>query len=154
MTDIHLSNNTLKQIRQVLDKMRLSTRADEDSETGGSPENDHRSSTEWANAMLPVCFGAAMAIAMVSIQARSEIPASVHVVSLGVVLAIASFFVAKSIVDKFPIAGHVLERVGVFFMVTAFFVAMSIPLPLSLKVVTWIVYFVSSFSIFVCTAYL
>ncbi|EXB55785.1 hypothetical protein L484_001590 [Morus notabilis] len=125
--------------------------ADVDSEaaTDVPPGNGHRS-TEWANALLPVCFGASMAISMMSIQARSEIPTTVHLVSLGIMFAAASFFVSKFVVLKFPMAAHVLERVGVFVMVTAFFAAMSVPLPLCFRATTWAVYVVSLTVVLVC----
>ncbi|GMN58027.1 hypothetical protein TIFTF001_027125 [Ficus carica] len=115
------------------------------------PQGKGNRSTDWANALLPVCFGTSMTLTMMSVQDRSEIPTIIHLVSLGVMFAAATFLVSKFMVPKFPTTAHVVERVGVFVMVTAFFVATSDPLPLYFKATTWVVYVASLLVILVCS---
>ncbi|GMN58029.1 hypothetical protein TIFTF001_027126 [Ficus carica] len=131
--------------------MRLSSSVVDSGAANDVLQGNGNRSTYWANALLPVCFGTSTALTMMSVQARSEIPTIIHLVLLGVMLATASFLVSKFIVPKFPTTAHVFERVGVFVMVTAFFIAMSDPLPIYLKATTWVVYVVSLLVILVCS---
>jgi hypothetical protein len=51
--------------------------------------------------------------------------------------------------SKFPVIARVLDRVGVFFAVTAFFTTTTIPFPLCLQIITWVVYAISFFAVLV-----
>ena len=141
----------MKHVHQLFDKMRLSSSVVDSEAANDVPQGNGNRSTYWANALLPVCFGTSMALTMMSVQALSEIPTIIHLVTLSVMFAAASFLLSKFIVPKFPMTAHVVERVGVFLMVTAFFIAMSDPLPLHLKATTWVVCVVSLLVILVCS---
>jgi uncharacterized protein (DUF983 family) len=62
---------------------------------------------------------------------------------------IASFFVSKFMKSKFPVIARVLDLVGVFFAVTAYFTAITIPLPLWLQIIAWLVYAISFVAVLV-----
>ncbi|PON52203.1 hypothetical protein PanWU01x14_210450 [Parasponia andersonii] len=136
-------------VRQLFEKMRLPiSAADNSGSASAAAESRQQSCTDWSSTMLPVCFGAAIAIAVVSVQYRSrttmeELPTTFHLVSLGVLIASAFFYVSKFMGPKFGAAAEVLERVGVFFMATSLFMAITVPFPLWLRVVTWVVYVIS-----------
>jgi hypothetical protein len=48
---------------------------------------------------------------------------------------------------KFPVLARWLDVVGIFFAVTAFFTAITIPFPLYLQIITWVVYAISGLAI-------
>jgi hypothetical protein len=73
-------------------------------------------------------------------------PTSFHVLSVEFLLRFAFLFVSKLFMkSKFPVIAWVLDLVGVFFAVTIYFTAITIPLPLHLQIITWLVYAISLF---------
>ncbi|KAK9985594.1 hypothetical protein SO802_030545 [Lithocarpus litseifolius] len=80
---------------------------------------------EWAEIVIAFCLASAIDIALLSVQGHS-LPALFHLFSLAILLAFASVVVSKFINPKFLVTAQVLEKCGVFFTVTAFFIAISI----------------------------
>ena len=111
-------------------------------------QNIERRNLEWQDLIMGFCFTSALGIALQSMQTPSQISPSVHLLSLAVVFS--ALFVAKFISSKFPDQAQAVEKVAVFFMTTAFFHAIAIPLPLHLKFSTWAIYVVLLLVVFVC----
>ena len=103
-------------------------------------QNMEQRNLQWQDLIFGFCFTTALGIALQSTQAPSQLPLSFHLLSLTVILAFSTLFVAKLISSKFPVQAQVVEKVAVFFLITAFFLAISIPMPLSLKLFTWAMY--------------
>ena len=99
-----------------------------------------------------LCFAAATEIALVSAQLQHPLLPIFHFLSLSVLFGFASIFMSKVINTEFPNAARVLETASVFFVVTAFFIAISIPFPLSLKLTVFAVYIVC-FNLVILTLY-
>ena len=95
---------------------------------------------EWAEIVIGFCLSLAIDTAILSLQVHSQLPALFHLFSLAILLAFASIVVSKFINPKFLVTVQVLEKCGVFFTVTAFFMAITIPFPLFLKLASWAVY--------------
>ena len=95
---------------------------------------------EWAEIVIGFCLSSAIDTAIPSLQVHSQLPALFHLFSLAILLAFASIVVSKFINPKFLVTVQVLEKCGVFFTVTAFFMAITIPFPLFLKFASWAVY--------------
>ncbi|KAK9278600.1 hypothetical protein L1049_028173 [Liquidambar formosana] len=107
----------------------------------------------WLKIVLAFCFSSAIEIALQSVQSQyshAQLPQTFHLLSLAILFSFASLFVAKFITSKSPVAARVLEQVGVFFAATAFFLAVTIPLPQSLKWIAWAVYAVCVLTILIC----
>ena len=104
----------------------------------------------WAKIMVAFCFDWAINIAFMSPQVHPSLPPVFVLVSLALLFAFTSFFISKFVGPKFLTMVLVLERAGVFFAVTGFFVAISIPFPLCLRVITWVVYVISFVVVLVC----
>ncbi|KAE7998035.1 hypothetical protein FH972_002614 [Carpinus fangiana] len=105
------------------------------------------------NNVVNFCLVSAPAIALTYAQIHSEFSTTFHVVSFGCVLCFASFFVSKFIKPMFPAIARALEGVGVFFAVTAFFITITIPFPLWLQIMTWLLYAISFLAILVATLF-
>lgn len=108
---------------------------------------------DWANIMVGLCLPSAIQIVVLSAQINSELPTIFHFVSFSFVLAFVSFFVGKFTGTRFPLTAQVLERVGMLFAVTGFFMAVTIPFPFWLKVTTWVLYVVSFAVVLLCNCY-
>jgi hypothetical protein len=54
---------------------------------------------------------------------------------------------------KFPVIAQMLDLVGVFFGVTAFFTAITIPFPLYLQIIAWVVYAITFLAVLVSTLF-
>ena len=104
---------------------------------------------EWAEIVIAFCLASAVDIAILSVQVHSQLPALFHLFSLAILLAFASVVVSKFINPKFLRAAQVLEICGVFFTVTAFFIAITIPFPFYLKFASWVVYAISALAILI-----
>ncbi|GMN54207.1 hypothetical protein TIFTF001_023339 [Ficus carica] len=102
-----------------------------------------------AEIMVAVCYTAAIDIAVMSLQIHSQLPISFFLVLLAVLFAFSSFLISKFL-SKFRKAARVLDRAGVFFAVTGFFIAISIPFPLCLQIITWTVYSICLFVVVLC----
>ena len=105
---------------------------------------------EWAEIVIAFCLAWATDIALLSVQEQSQLPVPFHLFSLAVLLAFASTVVSKFINPKFFLTVQVLEKCGVFFTVTAFFIAITIPFPFCLKFASWAVYAISALAILIC----
>ena len=105
---------------------------------------------EWAEIVIAVCWASAIDTALQSIQVQSKLPAGL---SLAILLAFASFFISKFIKSKFLVTAQVLEKFGVFFTTTMFFIAITIPFPFYLKFASWAVYTISVLSILICSCF-
>ena len=101
------------------------------------------------NNMVNFCLASATAIAVTYAQIHSKFSPTVDVVSFECLVCFASFFVSKFMKPKFPAIARVLDRLGVFIAVTAFFTTTTIPFPLCLQVITWAVYAISFFAVLV-----
>ncbi|KAK9278137.1 hypothetical protein L1049_027696 [Liquidambar formosana] len=108
---------------------------------------------DWTKIVLGFCLSSAVDIALQSVQTQSQLPPIFHWLSLAISFAFASLFVAKFISWKFPIPAQMLEHAAVFFAATAYFVAVTIPFPMSLKCISWAVYVVSLLAILICNRF-
>ena len=105
---------------------------------------------EWAEIVIAFCLAWATNIALLSVQEPSQLPVPFHLFSLAILLAFASTVVSKFMNPKFFLTVQVLEKCGVFFTVTAFFMAITIPFPFCLKFASWAVYVISALAILIC----
>uniref|UniRef100_A0A7N2M6Y6 Uncharacterized protein n=1 Tax=Quercus lobata TaxID=97700 RepID=A0A7N2M6Y6_QUELO len=106
----------------------------------------------WAEIVIAFCLASAIDIALLSVQGHS-LPAPFHLFSLAILLAFASIVVSKFINPKFLVTAQVLEKCGVFFTVTAFFIAITIPFPFCLKIAGWVIYAISALAILICSCF-
>ncbi|KAL4633960.1 hypothetical protein ACB092_04G161600, partial [Castanea dentata] len=98
---------------------------------------------QWQEIIMGFCFASALQIALQYTKTpSSQLPLSFHLLSLTVVLTFSALFVAKLISSKYPVSAQVVDEVAVFFVTTAFFLAITIPMPLCLKFLTWAIYVV------------
>jgi len=109
----------------------------------------HNHIRDWAKIMVTFCLASAPAIALTYAQVHSKYSPIFHVLSFELLLCFASFFVSKFMKSKFPVKARVLNLVGVFFAVTAYFTAITIPLPLWLQIIAWLVYAISFVAVLV-----
>lgn len=112
-------------------------------------QNIEQQNLQWQDIILGFCFASAHGIALQFVKTPSQFPPSFHLLSLALVLTFSAVFVAKLISSKFPDTAQVIEKVAVFFAATAFFLAISIPLPLNLKFFTWAIYCVLLLPVFI-----
>ncbi|XP_057480002.1 uncharacterized protein LOC130767224 isoform X2 [Actinidia eriantha] len=95
---------------------------------------------DFTKPVVAFCLATAVETAIRSLQNSALYPVSFHFLCLFIVLAFASIVVSKYIAPKHPNGAPVLENLGVFFGVTAFFVAITMAFPLCLKVISWLIY--------------
>ncbi|KAK9278358.1 hypothetical protein L1049_027923 [Liquidambar formosana] len=112
--------------------------------------NNQNINRDWAKIIIAFCLTAAVDIALLPVQTHSQLPTTFYFPSLSMSFAFASLFVAQFIGAKYPVAARVLDRIGVFFAATTFFLAISIPFPLSLKCTTWTLYVLALLVIIIC----
>ena len=105
---------------------------------------------DWADLMIGFCLSAALEMTSVYAQIKSQLPVIFHLLSLAILLAFACFFVSQFIRPKFLVPAQKLKNFGVFFSVTAIFMAMTIPFPLYFKIATGAIYTISVFAIIIC----
>ena len=91
-------------------------------------QNMEQRNLQWQDLLFGFCFTSALGIALRSTRDPSQLPLSLRLFSLIVILAFSTIFVAKLISSKCPGQAQVLEKVAVFFWITAFFLAISIPM--------------------------
>ena len=110
----------------------------------------HNHIRDLANIMVNFCLAWAPAMALTYAQLHSKYYSpTIHVVSFEFLLCFASLFVSKFMNSKFPVIAQVLDLVGVFFGVTAFFTAITVPFPLYLQIITWLLYAIIMVFVFV-----
>ncbi|KAF3437971.1 hypothetical protein FNV43_RR20727 [Rhamnella rubrinervis] len=106
---------------------------------------------DWAMIVVAFCFPSAVDLALLSLQINSrQFPLIFHLFSLTILFGLASLVLSKFINSKFPNAAQTLEGASVFFVVTAFFIAITIPFPLCLKLVAWTIYAICLLLIILC----
>lgn len=103
-------------------------------------QNLERRNLQWQDIIMGFCFTSALEIALQSTQTASQLSPSFHWLSLAVVLTFSTLFVAKFMSSKYPVHAQVVEKVAVFFVTTAFFLAIAISLPPSFHIFIWTVY--------------
>ncbi|KAF3437981.1 hypothetical protein FNV43_RR20737 [Rhamnella rubrinervis] len=81
----------------------------------------------WAKIIVCFCFVSAIEIALLSAQLHSHLFPIFHFLSLSILFGFVSLLISKLINSKFPNTARVLEAASVYFVVTAFFIAISIP---------------------------
>ena len=109
----------------------------------------HIHNMDWADLMIGFCFSVALELASLSAQSNTQLSATFHLLSLAILFAFAFFFVSQFIKPKFLVTAQKLKNFGVFFSVTAFFMAITIPFPLYLKLATAAIYTISVFAIII-----
>jgi len=116
-----------------------------DLEAGAQPLDleVHNHIRDWVKIMVTFCLAFGPAIALTYAQIHSKFSPTFHVLSFESLLCFASFFVSKFMKAKFPVVARVLDFVGVFFAVTAYFTAITISFPLYLQIIAWLVYAIS-----------
>ncbi|KAK3223584.1 hypothetical protein Dsin_010609 [Dipteronia sinensis] len=107
---------------------------------------------DWAVRMIGFCLPPAVAIAVQFLKTDQshELPLAFYFLSLALILSFNFLFLTKFIAPKFPETAKLLERFGVFLAVTAIYIAVTIPLPLWLKCIIWIVFVISCITILFC----
>ncbi|KAG5522934.1 hypothetical protein RHGRI_034924 [Rhododendron griersonianum] len=114
------------------------------------PNAQQQNNLDFSILVVAFCLTCATEIAAQSLQNHTVHPLYFQSLWLMVVLAFASIFVAKYIASKQPNAARVLNNLGVFFGVTAFFFAVTISFPLGLRIISWIIYVLSLLAILIC----
>ena len=109
----------------------------------------HIHNMDWADLMIGFCLSVALEMASLSAQSNTQLSATFHLLSLEILFAFACFFVSQFIKPKFLVTAQKLKNFGVFFSVTAFFMAFTIPYPLYLKFATGAIYTISVFAIII-----
>ncbi|KAK2664189.1 hypothetical protein Ddye_002763 [Dipteronia dyeriana] len=107
--------------------------------------NQHNKLVDGAMKMIRLCLPTAVAIAPIALQClqtQSQLPLAFHFLTVALLF---SFNTPKS-----PEIAQVLEFVGVFFAVTAIYIAITIPLPVWLKCITWTIFVISFITIAAC----
>ena len=105
-------------------------------------QNIEPQNPQWQGIIMGFCFTSALQIALQYMNTPSQLPLTFHLLSLTVVLTFSALFVAKLISSKYPVPAQVIEEIAVFFVTTAFFLAITVPMPLCLKFLTWAIYVV------------
>jgi hypothetical protein len=141
----------LLQLVQRFHPQRPRAQTPADLEAGAQPLvfEVHNHIRDWAKIMVTFCLASAPAITLTYAQVHSKYSPTFHVLSFEFLLCFASFFVSKFMKSKFPMIARVLDLVGVFFAVTAYFTAITIPLPLWLQIIAWLVYAISFLAVLV-----
>ncbi|KAK3227941.1 hypothetical protein Dsin_007803 [Dipteronia sinensis] len=108
--------------------------------------NQHHKLVDGATKMI--CFSlptavAIVAIALQSLQNKSQLPLAFHFLIVALLFSFNFLFLSNFITPKFPEIAQVLEFVGVFFAVTVIYIAITIPLPVWLKCITWTIFVIS-----------
>ncbi|KAF4349211.1 hypothetical protein F8388_021779 [Cannabis sativa] len=97
----------------------------------------------WPETIMGFCFASALQIATLQSQLQSKLSPNLVLVSLAILFSFTSIFISKYIASKFPKTALVLEQLGVWFTITAFFVAITVSLTKPLVALTWFVYIIS-----------
>ena len=98
---------------------------------------------DWTKTMVVFCLTSAIAIALLPLQVHSQLPTSLLLLSVAILLCFTCFFVSEFIGSKFVVTVRVLKKFSEFFTVTAFFMAITIPFPFYLKCTSWAFYSIS-----------
>ncbi|KAJ0039515.1 hypothetical protein Pint_26560 [Pistacia integerrima] len=99
--------------------------------------------------IIGFCLPSAVEISLQSLQ-TSQLPPIFQFFCLAIIFSLTLLFLGKFISSRFPKTAQVLEWFGVFFAVMAIYLAITIPLPLWLKCVTWTLYAISFIAVTIC----
>ncbi|POO01989.1 hypothetical protein TorRG33x02_022810 [Trema orientale] len=95
---------------------------------------------------MAFCFSSDLEILDFRGCTAHQLPGILDFLSLPILLTFSALFMSKYINLRFQMTLQFLEQFAIFFSVTAFFVAVSIHLPLYLKFANWAIYAVSLFA--------
>ncbi|XAR63851.1 hypothetical protein NMG60_11023972 [Bertholletia excelsa] len=112
--------------------------------------NISQQTLDWSILIMGFCLTSAVDIALLAIQTRTPSAVTFHMLCLSIVLAFSCIIVSKYITCKYPKPAKALEHAGVKFSAIAFFFAITTSLPLSLKLISWAIYFLSLLAIVIC----
>ena len=97
------------------------------------PANDQvnrcQNSDYWAKIIVVFSMASAIDIALLSVQVHSQLPVVFYFLELAILLAFTCFFTSKLFHPNCPLFAQVLDRFGIFFGVTAFFISITVPFP-------------------------
>ncbi|KAL4605551.1 hypothetical protein ACB092_09G037300 [Castanea dentata] len=110
----------------------------------------HQHHMDWTDVMIGFCLTSALEIALVSVQVHTQLSATFHLLSPAILFAFVCISFSELVKSKFLVAAQVFKNFGIFFTITAFFIAVTIPFPPYLKFVTWAIYTIFVFAIFIC----
>ena len=105
---------------------------------------------DWTMLLIAFCLTSAVDIALQSIQTTSNLPPCFHILSFSILLAFVSLFMAKFINPNSRMLSEALEKIGIFFAATAFFLAVTTAFPPWLKIISWAIYALSLLAIIIC----
>jgi hypothetical protein len=108
----------------------------------------HNHVIDLANIIVYGGLPSASAVALTYAQIHSKYSPIFHVLSFEILLCFAFLLVGNFMNSRFLVIAQVLDLAGVFFGVTAFFTAISIPFPPCLQIITWVVYGFTLLSVF------
>ncbi|TXG50596.1 hypothetical protein EZV62_023120 [Acer yangbiense] len=117
---------------------------------GAAPVYNQHKLVDRAMKMICFCLPTAVAIALRSLQTKSQLPLAFHFLTVALLFSFNFLFLSNFITPKFPEIAQILERVGVLFAVTAIYIAITIPLPVWLKYITWAIFVISFVVIVAC----
>ncbi|KAL6182967.1 hypothetical protein ACLB2K_044378 [Fragaria x ananassa] len=112
-----------------------------DQEAAAAEPRRHNRNMDWAKIIAVSCWAAAIDIALQS--SHSSLPITFYFLALAILFAITCVFVSSFIHSNYPKPAHLLERLGIFFGLTAFFIAIIIPFPSWFRYLTCFIYVVS-----------
>ncbi|WRX19197.1 hypothetical protein QQP08_011684 [Theobroma cacao] len=112
---------------------------------------DSQNYLAWEKLIVAFCLGSSLEIATLFAQiGPARLPVTFTFLSLAILLAFTCLCVGKYFSkSKFLTMARMLEQLGGFFVVTAFFIAIAIPFPLWLQCCTGAVYSISFLSILI-----
>jgi hypothetical protein len=108
----------------------------------------HKHVIDLANIIVYGGLPSASAVALTYAQIHSKYSPIFHVLSFEILLCFAFLLVGNFMNSRFLVIAQVLDLAGMFFGVTAFFTAISIPFPPCLQIITWVVYGFTLLSVF------
>ncbi|KAG2664501.1 hypothetical protein I3760_16G085100 [Carya illinoinensis] len=108
-------------------------------------EVGNQNNRDWVTIIVAFDLSSAIGVALTSVQLHPNFSPTFKLFCFTVSLCFASCFVSHFINSEFPVIARVLYGVGIFFAVTAFFMAITIPFTddLLLKLTVWLLYAVS-----------
>ena len=97
--------------------------------TVGVVAHRHQHHMDWTDVMIGFCLTSALEIALVSVQVHTQLSATFHLLSLPILFVFVCFSFSEHMKSKFLVTGKVFQNFGVFFTITTFFIAITIPFP-------------------------
>ncbi|KAL3748680.1 hypothetical protein ACJRO7_009853 [Eucalyptus globulus] len=113
---------------------------------------DAKHGLAWEKIVVSFCLASASELAVASIQEGHHFPPMYCLYSAAVILAFTLLFVSKYISSnaKYLTISHALQHISIFFVATAFFVAMTIPFHFWLRCSSWAIYAIAILTILAC----